>query len=253
MRLERLKPASPVRAQNQINNDCSIAARVFPVSELLGLILKYLEFDDLLKMYQTSHTTRDIIDDSPKALRKLYLEPDDSKTTFSSPFTGTKETLLGLSVKASALYHPVPSKGLRMRMDTQYDPANSIWRKMLICQPPIKAMEARLMLQEIHSPRSTRILYFHRDEWEEISSQTGITLGILDQWVERKAEENRLSSSNDTIETYVVEFRGTLAGMLPYKQEQKGSTISKEEQEGFIMILIGMHIAAVTIFAICQL
>ncbi|KAK3686567.1 hypothetical protein LTR37_019672 [Vermiconidia calcicola] len=114
-------------------------------------------------------------------------------------------------------------------------------------------MEARLKtqeLQEISKPSSRRYFDFPSGGWDTISSETGMTLENLDQWVEGKVEEKRQSCSRDTIHTYVVEFRGTSAGLLPYEQKPREEVLSEEEGKVSIALLRPL-IAAIAMIAVC--
>lgn len=166
-----LEPNHSNKCQPQTSK---MAKQVFAVPELLEAILAWADLKSLVNMGQVSLEFRATIANSMPLQIKLGVKACEDKgpdeELFSSPF---KHGYLGFKVTIEQKRNQTKGKitadldvlGEKKRLSR----IGSTWRRMFICQPPIKEMAGYLCYHEHRHARPSR--------W--IASETGLTVGDL--------------------------------------------------------------------------
>ena len=193
------------------------AQEVFSTAELAEAILLHLDVVDILSAVQVNHTTSRLISSSPRLQELLHLRAS-KKGHLKSPFHNNWPLTDLLNVR---IFHSEPRPGrttpqgkrgaqklsevridaifhgegrYRRHQSSDYETISelpkigSMARRMLVCQPPVKAMKVSISCCAVSEQlyrRSSNAL----DDVPSVISMSGLTVGGLhDAAVKTKAE-----------------------------------------------------------------
>ena len=164
---------------NEIRSEEStIAERVLSMPEILEHVLLFTDVESVMAMERVNKKLRNIIDASPKLQSAIYLKPSlestdtpvQRRTAFGRDGSGFQSTdfkvTLGQPGVVNATIHTAKPNNTVPHIGTR-------WSRMLICQPPIKAMVAAA------SKFCPNCGSLQLERYNELSSDTGITVGDL--------------------------------------------------------------------------
>lgn len=218
-----LSSCIPQKFYNERRSDSSTAAqRTFDVAELLEMILDHLEIPDIVKMIQVSHSLKNSIEASTKLQDKLSLRPAPLDSHIYSAFeqclfreggfrctltnyNNTRPQALPGTFAVRAYFFPFPGQHLPK--------IGSKYRRMFICQPPIKQMKVYLSC----CPRDRELGFLPQLEVCTVSSDGGLTIGHLYDCARKQMDEHRwcpyastFSLDDDGVVMTGVQFKGSV-------------------------------------------
>jgi hypothetical protein len=164
----------------------TIAGRTVEVAELVERILLYADHGDIARMRQVNRNFRNVVKGSSKLQARLYLKDADSSRFSEGKYHNFfEDNYPVLSVRTAkdrnnvelffdamqsdwngnveVCFSRIGEKGRLLRI-------GSFWKRMLICQPPIKLMVVQ---------KCCRLHGLLPDNKEAIRSETALTVGDL--------------------------------------------------------------------------
>ena len=178
----------------------TIASKVFGMPQILEMMLEHLEAIDILNIYQTCRRIRDIIESSTKVQKLLFLQPSNQKRMLQLP-PPRDSHMSELVVQAQSHHAEIHV----LYTDKKIKPLiiGSRWKRMFICQPPIKDMELMTMCRD-----SEDSLFASKESYKlfSLSSENGITVGDVFQRAKRMREEHEPHLANHPSVPRKVEF-----------------------------------------------